>query len=280
MHIHQAPTDQIKKTELPSTIQQVLWTKQIAAAGGKVGLEIFTNYVGNNSELKIKLSDKSGKNHGKFKDKISGNKFWTQIAVPINAKEELYAEVKLPKHGLKMKSNPLIVLPQIKIENIKWDKKEARRGDILKLTADIKSVPDGTEAEIEIWEYDADEAHDLITKFPVVVKNKKVEVKWEYEYHEDTDDIPTDEETEKGYNPPKYFFKVKVYGVEGKSELLQFKDWIEVSLKNQISQPIPFEEYILTLPDGKQRRGKVDENGKTIEKDIPPGICKIDFPNL
>jgi hypothetical protein len=67
---HQAQTDQVKKIQLPSTIQQVYWTKRMAASGGMVGLEVFTHYVGNRLELQIELSDQSGKTFGKYSDKI------------------------------------------------------------------------------------------------------------------------------------------------------------------------------------------------------------------
>ncbi|UCF64277.1 MAG: hypothetical protein JSW33_00175 [bacterium] len=280
MTIYQAPTDEVKKIELPSAIQQVLWTKQMAAAGAKAAIEVFTRYVGSNSDLEIELSDHSGKKHGTIKSKISGNYYSSQIEVPIKAEKILYANVKLPKHDLEMKSNPLLVLPPIEITNLKWDKKEARRGDIVKLTADIKEVATGTEAEIEIYEHDADGAHDLITKFPVTVKNNKIELDWEYEYHEDTDDIPTEEESEKGYNPPEYFFRVSVGGALADSDLLGFKDWIEIDLKNQLGQPIPNEKYELTLPDGSKREGTLDDLGTAIEKDVPPGKCTIHFPDL
>ena len=150
----------------------------------------------------------------------------------------------------------------------------------MKLTADVSNVYEGTEAEIQIWEYDSDGAHDFITKFPIIVKNKKIEAEWEFEYHEDTGDIPTKEESEKGYNPPEYFFRVIVAGVSADSELLKFKDWIEIELKNQFGVSIPDENFILKLPDGSERKGKLDENGFAIEKDIPPGKCVLEFPNL
>ena len=88
------------------------------------------------------------------------------------------------------------------------------------------------------------------------------------------------EEAEKGYQWPEYFFRVNIAGVIADSGLLGFKDWIEIKLKNQSGIPIPDEDYVLTLPDGSQIKGKVDELGNAIEKDIPPGVCKIDFPNL
>jgi len=281
MSEHQGPTDQVEEIKLSSAIQRVLWTDRMVAAGGEAGLEIITQFVGSNSEMKIELVDQSGQSFGKFKDKISANRFWTQIRIPEKAKNALFALVKLPKHGLERKSPPLIVLPPIEITNVKWDKTEARRGDILKLTADIDEVPDDTEAEIEIWEHDEDSAHDLITKFPVKVKDNKVELEWEYEYHEDTDDIPTAEESEKGYNPPEYFFRVIVAGVSADSDRLEFKDYIEIELVDQeTGESFADEEYVLILPDGTERRGNLDEYGRAKEEDIPPGRCRVEFPNL
>jgi hypothetical protein len=278
MFEYQGPTDQIKKVELPSSIQQVVWTRPYAAVGAKVGLEVFTQFVGNNSEIKIEISDNSGKKFETIKAKISGNKFWKQITVPEKAKDELYAEVKLPKHGLNKKSNCMYVYPPVQIKNCKWDKKEARRGDILKLTADVLNVYEGTEAEIQIWEHDADEAHDLITKFPVIVKNEKVEAEWEYEYHEDTDDIPTEEETEKGYNPPEYFFRVNVAGVSEDSELLEFKDWIELELLDEFGDPIAEADYVVLLADETKVEGKLDKNGYARVEDVVPGPFWIHYP--
>jgi len=242
-----------------------------------VGLEVFTHYVGNNSEMKIEISDQSGKTLGKYKEKINASRFWAKIKVPADAKDALYAKVKLPKHGLEMKSNPLIILPPIEVTNLKWDKKEARRGDVLKLTADVKGVPDGMEAEIEIWEHDADEAHDLITKFPVIIKDSKVETEWEFEYHEDTDEIPTEEESEKGYNPPEYFFRVKLEEVHADSELLEFKDWIDVVLLDGGGNPIPNEKYTVTFADGSKKKGVLDQDGRARIEDVPAGRINVHF---
>lgn len=275
-----SPTDQIKKIELPSSLQQVLWTKAMAAPGAKIGLNVFTHFVGNGSQLEIELSDQSGKTLGKFKDKIYGDHFWATVKIPDDAKDAFFARIKLPKHSLEKKSNPLLLLPSVKISNLKWDKKEARRGDVLKMTAEIKGVPDGTESEIEIWEYDTDGAHDLITKFSVFVTKSKVEQVWEFEYFDDTDDIPTEEESEAGYHPPEYFFRVKVAGVHEDSSLLEFKDWIELSLVDRENNPMPDEKYILFLPDGSQKNGTLDAQGKAKVEDIPPGPVIVEYPDV
>jgi hypothetical protein len=271
-------TDEITKIDLPSSIERVAWTKRTASPDSHVGLEILTRHVGSNAEISIELSDHEGNKFGNFKEKISGNRFWAQIKVPQDAKQALYATAKLPKHGLQMKSDPLTFLPAVEITNPKWDKKEARRGDILKLTADVKGVEDGAEAEIQIWEHDSDGAHDLITKFPVLVKNKMVEAEWEYEYHEDTDDIPDDEENEKGYNPPEYFFRISLGGVQADSGLLEFKDWLEISLKDGFGDPVHDADYVVKLADGSEQKGKLDKDGRARIEDIPPGSYWIHFP--
>jgi len=265
-------TDQIHTVELPSSIEQVQWAQLRAAPGGTVGLDIFTRFVGNGATLQIKLTDHQGKTHGTFKNEIHNNHLSAKVQIPPKARDALYAEVKFPKHGLKQKSPALLLTPPVEVNNAQWSKDEARRGDILTLSADVKGVPDGTEAQVEIFEHDADGAHDPITRFSTLVEKKRVEAEWEYEYHEDTDDIPTEAEVEKGYQSPEYFFRVEVEGVAEDSKLLTFKDWIEITLRTYTGS----EQYVLHLPDGSTRKGTFDKEGTALEEDVPPGPCMIE----
>ena len=274
-------TGKIHVVKLESSIEQVAWTKNIAVAGGKIGIEIFTKYVGNNSDLKIEIKDKSGKSGGTVKGKITGNRFWKSIDIPENLKDELTATVKLSKHGLEKKSNTIPLLLPIKITNVTWDKTEAKRGDILKLTADVKDAYDGAEAKIEIFEHDDDGAHDLVTSFSTLVKNQNINAEWEFQYIDDTDDIPTHEETEKGYQWPEYFFRVTIGGVSEKSGLLKFKDWIEILLEDDESgEPVSNKRYIIHLPNGEHKEGNLDNIGFAKEENIPPGKLIIEFPDI
>ena len=143
------------------------------------------------------------------------------------------------------------------------------------------------EATLTIFEYDRDNIHDKIIELPGEIKNQKLAVKWEYEYHEDTDEIPTDEEMKrygKNYNPPEYFFTVTVgdavFGKKQESGLLLFKDWVEIYLKDSEGNPLPNQNYTLVLPDGQQRKGTLDGSGYAREADIPPGEIKIEFPDV
>ncbi len=277
---HSSQTGQSKKVTLPSSIEQVMWSKRLAAVGGVVGLEVHTLYIGSNSEIQIELSDATGKTLGKFSERTAGNRFWAPIRVPDGARDELYATVKLPKHGLQKKSSPLHVVPPVQISNAKWDKSEARRGDTVKLTTDVKGVPDGVESVIEIYEHDSDGAHELVSKFQVPVKNKKIEAEWEFEYHDDTDSIPSAHETEKGYRAPDYFFRVNVAEVMAESGLLAFRDWLQMELKDDSGNPYPNEEYVLTFADGTSKKGKLDDQGEAKVDNVPPGKVNVEYPRL
>ena len=273
-------TDEVHVVTLESKITHAIWRTKAACVEEKAVFEVWTHFVGNGSDIQIKVEDKRGKKIEKLKGKVYGNYFAGSFIVPKKAKDELSFTAKLPKHGLEMKSDTLKVIPPITVTNMKWGQKEARREDVVKLSADIEGVPDETEVMIHIYEYDQDGAHDFITKFPCRVKNKKIEAEWEYEYHEDTDEIPTDEEMKKygnSYNPPEYFWVVDVYGKrfgdEQESGLLEFKDWIEIELVSYTGN----EEYILHFPDGTQRKASFDGEGVLKEENIPPGPYSIEI---
>lgn len=280
-------TDEVHIITLESKITHALWGSKIAPIGEKVNLEVWTQFVGSGSDIQIKIQDKRGKKIDKLKGKVYGNYFADSIVISDKAKEFLVFTAKLPKHGLEAKSGVLQIVPPIKVTDMKWGQNEARRGDIVKLSADIEGIPDETEVIIRIYEYDQDGAHDFITKFPCQVKNKKIEAEWEYEYHEDTDEIPTQEEKEKygkNYNPPEYFFVIDFHGQrfgdKQASGLLKFQDNIEILLTNGLNKPLADEPYILYLPDDQEIKGKTDAEGLIKLDDIPPGKVYVEFEQL
>jgi hypothetical protein len=276
-------TDKVHKVTLPSKIIQTLWGRKVASAGEKANLEVWTQFVGNGSDIQITVKDGKGSTVEKLSDKVYANKFATSVVVSDKAKESLTFTAKLPKHGLEMKSESLKVLPPRIITKAKWSQTEARRGDIVKLTAETKGILDDTEVIISIYEHDQDEAHDFITKVPARVKSNKIETEWEFEYHEDVDDIPTDEEMKKvgkSYNHPEYFFVARCGGAEAKSRLLRFKDWIEIELRDSCGNPVPDEYYVINLSNGQHIEGKLDNKGRKKLIDIPPGKFEVKLPNV
>ncbi len=162
------------------------------------------------------------------------------------------------------------------ITNVKWSRNSAKVGDTVKLSADVDGYENGTTAVLEIWEKDIDGADDFIAKIETSIKGNKVEAEWKYEYVEDTDETSLEDE-KKGYSSPEYYFIVKVEEGHARSDLLKYKDWVEIKLKDEEGKPIGKVKYKLILPDGEIKKGTLDSDGKLKLEDIPPGKVKIEF---
>ena len=280
MNEYQRATDSVHEIQLASAITNAVWGRTQAAVGEEVAVEVRTQFVGNRSEIRITVRNSSGRRLDRFEGMIMGNRYGATYTVSDRAEEAIYFEAEMRSHGLSERSDDMEIVPPVTITNAQWSAQEARRGDILELTADVEGAVDGTEAVIEIYEHDEDEAHDFITRIsPVMVENNRIETHWAYEYHEDTDEIPTQEESEKGYNPPEYFFRVIIRGIKAESELLEFKDWIEIVVRDGSGQPIPQQDYILHVADDQSISGTTDEEGKVRQEDMPPGPWWVELLN-
>jgi hypothetical protein len=279
-------TDTEHEIKLESQLIFASWRSGVARAGGAASFEVGTAFVGDGAAIKITGKGDQGTKLGKLTSKIKNNKFVGQFDIPGKAKsgETIYFKVKITKNGLSGESNRIPVLPPIAVSDMKWSAQEARRGDILTLSAGVDGCDDYTEAKIIVYEYDGDGAHDRIADLPAEVVDNKIEAKWEYEYHEDTDEMPTEDELAEygsSYNPPEYFFVIEIdgqkFGAEQESGLLTFKDYIEFDLKDEDGAPLANVDYILHLPDGSQRRGSVDRVGRGRETEVPPGKTRLEI---
>jgi type VI secretion system secreted protein VgrG len=63
------------------------------------------------------------------------------------------------------------------------------------------------------------------------------------------------------------------------SELVESNSWVEFKLVDQ-NGPIASERYVLTDPTGKEHAGTVDGQGMARIDQLPPGRCKVEFPDL
>lgn len=276
MATYERSTDQRHEITLDSTIEQVMWTRTLATPEGTVGLEVFTHYVGNGAEMSIALRDHTGASFETYELKLYGNRYKADVVIPPAARQALYAKAKLPQHGLEKESGPLLLLPNIEVKNAKWSQDIARRGDIVTLTADVLKAPDGMETLITVFEHADDEAHELITKMLALVKGERVEVQWEFDFPGDVEDIPSHDETEDGYVPPRFFFRVDALGKTADSGLLTFTDMIEIEVVDHEEVPIGELDYKVTFADGTEQEGTLDENGYARIEDVPPGTFHVE----
>ena len=281
-------TDAEHKIKLDSILIASDWRSGAAFAGQAVEFEVRTALVGEGAPVKVTGKSEKGENLGKVSGEMRGNSFIGEFEIPADAElgDQVYFEVKLSKNSLDGESGRIPVQPVAVVSNLKWSAKEARRGDTLTLTADVAGVAPETEAAITIYEHDQDGVHDRIVELPAKVVGGKIEVEWAYEYHEDSDEIPTEEELQKysrKYNHPEYFFTIKFakteFGLDQESGLLKFKDWKEIVFLDREGQPREDEKYLVRFADGTTRDGKLDADGFVRIEDVPPGPIRVEFPD-
>lgn len=59
------------------------------------------------------------------------------------------------------------------------------------------------------------------------------------------------------------------------------RTWVALELLDAAGQPVAGAEYVLTLPDGTQRRGRLDAQGFALERDVgDAGQCHAVFPGV
>jgi len=280
-------TDSEHKIKLDPRLVSASWVSSRAFAAGTAALEVITEFVGQRAPIKIKVKKESGGSISQITSVIRNNKFEQTVEIPedIEIGDKVYFEVDFPKNGLKGESNLIPAVPAIRVMNMSWNAREAGREDILTLSADLSGLRDGSDVTVTIFEFDQDQAHDKIAEIPTVVKDSRIELKWEYEYHEDTDEVPSQKELEKyggQYNPPEYFFTIKhesnEFGLEQESGILEFKDWIEVRLVDPKGIPLGDQDVTIILADGEERTEHLDANGVVRIKKVPPGPVEIQIP--
>jgi hypothetical protein len=280
------PVDSEEEIKLDSGLIYADWSQGSAFSGHPARLEVGTVFVGNGAKIEISGKSEGGKKFGKIKDTINANKYTGEIDIPedVEPGDMIWFEVKLSANSIDGESSRIPVYPAPLITNMAWSEQEARRGDVLKLTADVERVEAGTEALVTILEYDNDSAHDKIVEIPAEIRDMKLELEWEYEYHEDVDELPTSEEVERyggDYNPPEYFFVIDVKGFRAgagqESGLLTFKDYLELRMLDNDGMPVGDIGYKVHLPDGTERDGSLDSEGYSREDGIPPGMCRVEF---
>ena len=180
----------------------------------------------------------------------------------------------------------------------------------LQLKGDTKDFPSGTPAKFRIFEHmvhenDIDKkpganekpcaGEELVAKpkfikkvdgmvndnvataeWPFDHENDQISLLNKYKGDEDTGDLfSTDDE----YFPPQYFFDLIIEDSSARSNLLDFRDKLELDLVNENDVPLSGVEYIAYFADGSKKLGTNDSNGKIKEEDVPPGWVHIKLTN-
>jgi uncharacterized Zn-binding protein involved in type VI secretion len=163
------------------------------------------------------------------------------------------------------------------VSNAKWSKEEAEVGEQVKMKADIDGFKDGTMATFEIYKRDLKGADVVVETIAAEVKGGKVEDEWEYVIQNEKNNIATQGEIQQKYSIPEYYFDVIVAKSKARSNLLMYKDWIDLKLKDDEGNAIGDIKYKVFLPNGEMREGTLDGQGYAKVEDIPPGKFQVKF---
>ncbi|MFZ5979816.1 MAG: hypothetical protein ACOYVF_04225 [Candidatus Zixiibacteriota bacterium] len=159
----------------------------------------------------------------------------------------------------------------------KWSKDKARDGETVKMQVKTAGIEDGASATFEVWMRDNNRAdRQVFSKEGVKVSGGKAECDWKYEWEEESISN-LDDGHNKNYSNPMFYFTVEIEGLILRSPMLNYKDYIEIYLKDENGKAIANAPFKVILSDGEIREGKLDGNGyKKIEK-VPPGDWKAVF---
>jgi hypothetical protein len=158
------------------------------------------------------------------------------------------------------------------ITKAEWSKPRARDGETVKLLIETVGFDSGAKVKFEIWERNANKADSLNHIIDhISLQNDKAETSWQYAWSDNQLN------TIGGYSTPAFYFVVYISGVAQRSIILDYKDYIELWLKDADDNPVPNAKFRVFLSSGEVRDGQLDSNGyKKIEK-VPPGKWRAEF---
>jgi uncharacterized protein len=175
-------------------------------------------------------------------------------------------------------------------ENLKWklDGKtieKAHVGDKVQLTCDCSHMEKRQTVSIKIYEKDTTTPDDFIEEIRgKVIGGGKVEGNWTFLYTEDTDDANSEEEQkEKGYTKPEYYFIIETLDGKHKSEksgICEMYDRVEIKLKKGNGTSVKNLKYIVFIDDGHSIEGTLDENGYAKIENLYMNNYFVVFPDL
>ncbi len=187
------------------------------------------------------------------------------------ATETARITVDFQPQGTRLKTGQMytIVVPRPSLKNARWlgaDDALLERlalGQPVKLVADARGLSDGSAAVFRVLCPARGSADDPVLELQGAVKGGRVEAEWT---NAGEAEVPLHE----------YSFLCTAGGKSARSQALTYTDSVELALADG-GKPCAGVEYVLTLGDGSERRGKLDAEGHAKVEDLPAGACHVRF---
>lgn len=235
-----------------------------AGGGGQAEDDTKASEIGEVKKLDVKVTDKGG-------FPVTGLRY--KVKAPDGEESEGNLAGKIQRVG--QDGNYDIELQGI--TKCEWSAKSARDGEKVKMKVEAAGVEDKAGAIIQVWCRDMNRPDRIVKEFSdVKVSSGKAEAEWQYEYPEN---VPREQqEADRKYSLPKFYFVAKIGNLVARSKLLDYKDFIELSITDEEGNPRADEEYKVILSHGVIKTGKLDSNGYAKIEKVPPGPWSVQFP--
>lgn len=56
--------------------------------------------------------------------------------------------------------------------------------------------------------------------------------------------------------------------------------WLEIQMRDEADRSVPGLRYVVELPDGTTRHGRLNRHGNALLREIPEGSCKVTFIDI
>jgi uncharacterized Zn-binding protein involved in type VI secretion len=166
------------------------------------------------------------------------------------------------------------------ITEAKWSQASARDGETVQMQVSVEGIDDGTPAILEVFERNPNSPDKSVRKIEdAEVQGDKIEAEWHYEWLDEEVADSDDQEKRPKPQSPGFYFNVSVAGALARSGILNYKDFIEVSLVDVNDDPVPDAKFVAYLPDGSVREGTLDSSGYAKIEKVPPGAWSVSFPD-
>jgi len=222
--------------------------------------------------LDVKFVDKGGK-------PISGASY--SVKTPDGRTLDGILAARVKRSGLD-EGNYEIALSRI--TKAEWSPKTARNGEKVKLLMEGIGFEKGAEAAFEIWVKDIGRPDRKAKTFSeIAISGGKAEAEWTYSFESieepTTDTAEESGEQRRGYSSPRFYFIVTAGSQRTKSQVLDYKDYVEIELVDKDGNAMANEEYILRFSNGEVRRGTLNGSGTAREEKVPPSRHTVEYPN-
>ncbi|HET6567183.1 MAG TPA: PAAR domain-containing protein [Rhodothermales bacterium] len=180
------------------------------------------------------------------------------------------------RRGVEQTGQGKVVLQSL--SEAKWSTESASVGEQVSLAATADGIESGTQATFFIYQRDVGGHDTMLEQVQTTVQGNKVSAEWSFAYsQDDADNAPVS--GQERYSHPQFYFEVTAGACKARSNMLRYKDYIEIELVDEEEHPIPNAPYLLYLSDGTVRRGTLDGNGYRREENVPPVAHRIVFPD-